>query len=587
MQEESAEKELDLAYYLEVMLRRRWIILSCAASALLAAALVTFNTRPLYQATSLIIIEKEKGSNTITYQNGPMVERGNEDYYQTQYKLLKSNSILQKVYDKLALSSVGDFAGKGGLARLDRAITIAPYPRSRLVYIKVNSHSADEAAKIANTLANVFIEENLGNQLFISQDVLSALQNRQATAGSRALFDSLPAVVNNPLLQQMKQEAATIDAELAEMSGRYTPKHPQVVALRARLTNLQSQIRTETDRVIQSLKIDLSGQLVGNNIRLIDPATVPDRPIRPRKLFNLLLGLAAGLLLGFLAALVVEILDQTLRTQEDVENRLGLPFLGLVPYIPAAEKPQSPYASMLLKEQSLTSESIRNIRTMLDFANVGQSGKSFLITSSVQGEGKSYVCANLSVAFAQMGEKVLLIDGDLRRSNVHHLFGLSGARGISDFLAKGRSAGELPALVQNTEVENLQVLVCGHRPPNPAELLNTPRLGALLSWAMENYDRVIVDCPPMFPISDTLLWGRHIPRCMFIVRHGQTRAQLVRTAASRLKSTGIKVLGAVINMSKFGGLYYSHYGSSYYKYNYHYYRKEGAESSETSRDKVA
>ena len=562
---EEKELEFDLSYYTELILRRRWIVLSVFVSVMLIAALITFNTRAVYQAQALLVIEKERGNNVV-YQGGPTVERSNEDYYQTQYKLLKSEALLKTVYKRLELEKVPEFAGVYGYRKLIKPVTIAPVPRSRLVYIKVDFYDPRLAANIANTIAAVYIEQNLSNQLFISKDVLTALQNEKGS-GSRALYESLPAVVNNVLIQDLKREVVKLQSQLAEASGRYTPKHPQVVSLSANLTTLQGQLKSETDKIIQSLKIDLSGQLMGNNIRLIDAAVPPLKPIKPRKGFNMLLALIGGFVLGLFAAALVEFIDQTIRTQEDVENKLGLPFLGIVP-LTRQIKDQSAYNHLLLQEHSLISESIRNLRTMVDFAEVGKKNKALIVTSTVQGEGKSYVAANLAVAVAQAGEKVLIVDGDLRRSNLHKVFRVSNAKGLSDFLATGKNSEDLRPLIQPTDVPGLFILTCGPRPPNPAELLNTPRLSAFLAWAGEDYDRVIVDCPPMFPISDVLLWGKYISNCIFVTAFGKTRVPIIRTAVKRILSSGIKVLGSVVNMSKFGGLSYSYYG--YYQYNYNY-----------------
>lgn len=569
MAENINEKELefDLSAYIEMFMRRRWIVLSVWVSVIIVAALVTFNTRPVYQAQAMLVIEKERGSNVI-YQGVSTVERGNEDYYQTQYKLLKSEATLKTVHKRLNLDSVPEFAGVYGYLKLNKPVTIAPVPRSRLVYVKADSFDPLLASKIANMVANVYIEQNLSNQLFISKDVLSALQGEKGN--SRAVYESLPAVVNNTLIQDLKRESAKLQSQVAEATGRYTPKHPQVVSLTANLKAVQDQIRAETDKIIQSLKIDLSGQLMGNNIRLVDPAMPPVSPIRPRKMFNMLLAMIGGLVAGFFAAVIVEFIDQTVRTQEDVENKLALPFLGVVPMTPFSVKKQTAYKHLQDKEHSLIAESIRNLRTMTDFAIVGQKSKSFMVTSTVQGEGKSYVCSNIAVAIAQAGEKVLLVDGDLRRSNLHKNFRVSNTKGLSEFLAGGKSTDELKHLIQNTDVENLSILTCGPRPPNPAELLNTPRLSAFLAWAGEYYDRVIIDCPPMFPISDALLWGKYIPNTVYVTCFGKTRVPLINNGTRRLQAAGIKILGSVVNMSKFGGLSYSYYGYYQYKYNYNY-----------------
>jgi len=453
-------------------------------------------------------------------------------------------------------------------------------PRSRLVYVKVDSYDPLLAANIANTVANVFIEQNLSNQLFISKDVLNALQSEKPGGQSRAIYESLPAVVNNTLIMDLKRESAKLQSQVAEASGHYTAKHPQVLALNANLAAVQSQIKVETDKVIQSLKIDLSGQLMGNNIRLIDAAMPPLSPIKPRKMFNMLLSVIGGLVLGLFAAVLVEFIDQTVRTQEDVENKLGLPFLGIVP-LTRQNKEQTAYNHLILQEHSLISESIRNLRTMVDFAEVGSKTKSLIVSSTVQGEGKSYVGGNLAAAIAQTGEKVLIVDGDLRRSNLHKVFRVSNAKGLSDFLGGGRSTEDLQPLIQPTDVKNLSILTCGPRPPNPAELLNTPRLSAFLTWATTEYDRVIIDCPPMFPISDALLWGKYIKNCVFVAAFGKTRVPLIKTAVKRLATSGIKILGAVVNMSKFGGLSYSYYG--YYQYNYNYGPDADAQGGEKTR----
>ena len=579
MSENQNEKELefDLTYYLDLLLRRRWIVLSVWVSVIIITALVTFNTRPVFQSQALLVIEKERGNNVI-YQGVGTVERGNDDYYQTQYKLLKSEALLKTVHKRLDLGKYPEFADPYGYRKLLKPVAVAPVPRSRLVYVKADAYDPLLASRIANMVANVYIEQNLSNQLFISKDVLAALQGGK-NGNQRAVYDSLPAVVNNILIQDLKRESAKLQSQLAEATGRYTPKHPQVVSLAANYKAVQEQIKAETDKIIQSLKIDLSGQLMGNNIRLVDAAMPPLAPIKPRKLFNMLLALMGGFVLGLFAAVLVEFIGQTVRSQEDVENKLGLPFLGVVPMTPFSKKTTA-YNHMLLKEHSLIAESIRNLRTMVDFAIVGQKSKSFMVTSTVQGEGKSYVCSNIAVAIAQAGEKVLLVDGDLRRSNLHKNFRVSNSRGLSEFLAGGRNVDELKSVIQTTDVENLSILTCGPRPPNPAELLNTPRLSAFLAWAGEYYDRVIIDCPPMFPISDALLWGKYINSVVYVTSFGKTRVPLINNGTKRLTSAGIKILGSVVNMSKFGGLSYSYYGYYQYKYNYHYGAPEEKDEAE-------
>ncbi len=564
----STSEELDLSYYLDVILRRRWIVISSFIIVFLSALLYTFTVRPVYRAGTMLVIEKERGSSVLAPDG--TIESSDDDYYQTQYKLLKSESLMQAVYDKLDLAHTPDFAEPRARIKFDRAVNISPVLRSRLVYIYVDSHDAALAARIANSLAETFVEQNMASQLFISKEVLQALQVKSTDPASKASYGALPSVVNNPLIQQLKAEDAKLQSQYADMYARLTPKHPDMIALHSNILSLEAKIQEETEKIVQSLKTELSGQLKGNNVRIIDAARIPDKPAKPNKTILLTLGFLGGLALGLALAFLVETLDQSVRTQEDVENKLSLPFLGQIPF--AADASGSVYQSLMSKELSLSSEAVRNLRTMVDFAGVGQNAKAILVTSTVQDEGKSYVSSNLAVAFSQLGENVLLITGDLRRPSLHKNFGVSTERGLSDFLAKGQRVEELAGLVLETEVPGLHLLPCGPRPPNPSELLNTPRLGALMAWAKSNFDRVIVDCTPMFPIHDTLLWGRHVNAGVFVVRYGRTRAPLIAKACQRLQEGGIKILGAVVNAAKPGGLAYSSYGYHYQAY-YHAYEQ--------------
>jgi len=529
------EPESGLNRYLDIFLRRRWVALSVWLSAIIVTALITFNIRPVFRASALLVIEKELGNN-MTDQGGPMLEGGSDDYYQTQCKLIKSEALLKVVYERLSPKDVSELSGVYGYSNLISAVTVVPVPRSRLVYVNADSYSPRLSAKIANTVTEVFIEQNLSN------------------------YESLPAVVNNVRIRQLNQKFSNLQGEIAEVSWRYTPKHPRVLSMTTYLQSLQKQIKTETDKVIKNLKKDLSGRLTGNNIRLIDAAVPPLGPIKPRKIFNILLAVIGGMILGFCAAVLVEFIDQSVRTQGDVEGKTGLTFLGAVPFV-SQVKNQSPYNHLLLREHSPISGSIRNLFTMVDFAKVGGKGKALVITSSVQGEGKTYIASNLAAAIAQAERKVLIVDGDLRHSALHKVFRLSNSKGLSDFLAGGSNADDLRLLIQSTDVKNLSVLTCGPRPPNPAELLNTPRLSALLTWACEDYDYVIVDCSPIFPASDTLLLGKHVNNCIFVTVFGKTRIPLIKTAVKQMLDSGLNVLGMVVNMSKFGGSPYSSHAS--------------------------
>ena len=228
---------------------------------------------------------------------------------------------------------------------------------------------------------------------------------------------------------------------------------------------------------------------------------------------------------------------------------------------------------MLKQGNIIFAENVRSIRTMLDFTLANEHNEAFLVSSSMQGEGKSNLAANLAVALAQNGKRVLLIDGDLRRSRLHKVFKVSPEKGLSYLWDKDPAKADYAGNIQPVpDVKNLFIATAGQRPPNPTELLNTPRLTHFLDWAQKAYDQVIVDCPAILPVADTMIWGKYIPRTVFIIRYGKTNVRAAQMALDKLQKAGIKVLGAVIGHYRpqnSGLSYYGKYG--YYKSGYSYY----------------
>lgn len=568
---EAVNAELSLTHCMDVLLRRRRTFISVSSACILASILYVLVLRPVYQGATLVELAKPGGSEGIR-PGGAIVPGDDDQYSQTEFRRFKTDTLDQKVYDDLHLERAKDFAAPGGLKKLQEAITINPVPRTHLAYVEVLSHEPKLAALISSTLSTYYVQDHINNALFMSRDVLKALNLSSPDVDKRLVYDSLPSVVDNHLIQTTKEQKIVLEGQLADLTMRYTSNHPQVIAATSRLAALNRIIDRETENVVNSLKAQLSGKFIANNVRVLDPARTPEKPIKPQKALVLALGLLEGLVLGLFGVAIADAMDQSIRSEEDVERKVREAFLGVVPY--ARQKPNAKvYEAMLTKDATLTSEAFRNLRTMVDFAGVDGRATPLLVTSSLQEEGKSFVAANLAVAFSQAGERVLLIEGDLRRPSVHKKFGLSTEHGICDFLAGGTQA-DLANLIQASGIPNLSVLTCGPRPPNPSELLNTPRVAALVAWADRTYDRVIVDCTPLYPISDALLWGRQIRSAVFVTRFAATRAPVIRSACGRLKKGGIKTLGVVINATRLGSLSYS--GGYYEQYYRDYAQPKGA-----------
>ena len=566
----ATNEELDFSYYLNIIFKRFWLIVGMVAVGLVAAVLVNIFMRPAYKATALMMINQEDAGKIDATPYGSFTSE--EDYYRTQYQLLTSRSLLEKVYRQMDLGQYEQFANPSGVKKLEKSLSVEPITRSRLVNVSATTYDPKLSAEIANNLVNTFVADNVSNRIFMGQDVIAALENTERSPEEQELLNSMPQVVNSDFIKSLKQQAAQLAGEEARLAAKYTDKHPDLMSVHNQLDAVNQQINTETRRLVQSIKIELSGQFSGNNIRVVDPAVTPDRPVRPRKLLNLAIGLLAGGLLGLLIVFVLEFLDQSVKSSEDLEEKLGLPFLGFVPYEKKSKKKEAEYATMLKEGNYLMAENVRNVRTMLDFALSDNHNAPILISSSLQGEGKSHLSSNLLVAMAQAGKKVLLVDGDLRRARVHKVFRLSTEKGLSNIWDADPKKADYAANIQPVkDVPNLFVMTAGQRPPNPAELLNTPKLGDFIEWAQKNFDQVVVDCPAILPVSDTLLWGKYIPRTIFVIKYGKTNAKLAKIALDKLQKAGIKVLGAVIGHYKPEGLSYGKYG--YYK-SYSYYSED-------------
>ena len=560
------EEELDISVLLSIIFKRLWLIAGMALVGVIASILVNIFMRPVYEATALLMINQENAGKLDVASYGSFASM--EDYYRTQYQLLESRSLMESVYQQLNLKQYEEFAG--GLKTLRNAVKIDPVPRSRLVNVKVRSYDPQLAMEIANALSSTFVQENISNRISMGQDIIRALESTETSDEEQELLNSMPQVVNSDFIKSLKQQEAALERNWAQLSSKYTPQHPEVVSVKRQLAATQKQIAVETRRLVQSIKIELSGQFSGNNVRIVDPAVLPRNPVLPRKLVNLVVGMLGGALFGILIAFLLEFLDQTVKSSEDLEKKLGLAFLGFVP-VERNRKKEAEYAPMLKEGNVLLAENVRNIRTMLDFTLADNRNAPLLISSSMQGEGKSNLSTNLSVALAQTEKKILLVDGDLRRCRLHKVFKLSPEKGLSNIWDADPAKADYAANVQPVaDVPNLFVMTAGQRPPNPTDLLNTPKVPDFLAWAQKNFDQVIVDCPAILPVADTMLWGKYIPRTVFVIKYGETNTRSAQLALNKLKKANVKILGAVIGHYKPQGLAYGKYG--YYKsYSYYYY----------------
>lgn len=327
-------------------------------------------------------------------------------------------------------------------------------------------------------------------------------------------------------------------------------------------------------------EIAVTNRVEDEGIEILDRATVPIAAVFPKKPILVLLGLVAGLGVGVLLALSIDFRDQRIRDMVDLERAMsafGLPVLGQLPTLPAdtrlgagnvrgQRRQRDLYAHLF--PQSLMAERCRGVRTSLAFSAVGDSLRSLMITSPSSSEGKSSIAMNLALSFCQANKRVVLIDADMRRPRIHQVFpeaGDVGDMGLAALLEERCTIDEALIVGPDDAPENLAVLPCGAIPDNPAELVDTPVFRRLLTELQEHCDLVIVDCPPVLPVTDPTIIARHVDGVVLVGRCGSTTRGDIQRAVAQLARGDTNVIGVVLNQVDTRRERYG-YSTDYYTY---------------------
>jgi non-specific protein-tyrosine kinase len=308
------------------------------------------------------------------------------------------------------------------------------------------------------------------------------------------------------------------------------------------------------------LEATAGGKTPPVKVTVVKSAALPTAPVSPKKVLDLGLGLVVGIVLGVGGAVARETLDNSVKTPDDVQAATGRPAIGVIAFDPEAK------AHPLIVTQhphSTRAEAFRQLRTNLQFVDIDTELKSIVFTSSVPSEGKTTTVCNLAISLAQTGAKVLLIEADLRRPRVAQYLGLDGSVGLTSVLVGATSALDA---TQRWGESCLNVLASGPLPPNPSELLSSHAMADLLRRLEGRYDVVLLDAPPLLPVTDAAVLAAETSGAVLIVKHGSTtREQLARSAEALQEGVGARILGCVINMTPKRGpdAYYYGYGYSY------------------------
>ncbi|MBI1945827.1 MAG: polysaccharide biosynthesis tyrosine autokinase [Deltaproteobacteria bacterium] len=457
------------------------------------------------------------------------------------------------------------------------------------------------------------------------RDTLNVAALRQVREDP-ALVDTLPEIQAAGVVNSLKTKLVELRATEVDLTARYQAEHPRMKLLQEQMTTLRNELQREIDAVLTALErqkasreasivglrealdvergkearlnklaldynrlkrerdsqaqlfdmvtsrmkeADITSALPYNNVRVLDRALAPKGPFRPNLTINLLAAIMFGVVLGIALIILLELLDTTVKNQLDVE-RLKLPFLGLLPEIDTgagrgaeqrASEGQERDLFVLRSPRSAVAECARFIRTSLVFMSPDRPLKTVVVTSPGPEEGKTTTAVSIAITMAQTGSKTLLVDTDMRRPRLHKVFGVGSDVGLSTLLV-GETG--LDATVQKTELDKLDVLVCGPPPPNPAEMLLSQHFKDLVAELGKRYDRVIFDAPPLGPVTDPAIVGALTDGVVLVLKCAKTRKDTTAAALKALADSKARVLGAILNevdvtSKRYAGAYYAYY----------------------------
>ena len=626
--------ELNLRDYWQIIYKRHFVLFVVFATVFLSVALYTSMLKPVYKATSTIKITEQKSFSTIlTELAGTPIGDPMISYART----INSLPIIEEAVKQLGLAgenpSAEDITEVAG--SLQGAVDAQIEENTNIIRISVEHENPQLVSKLANKVAEVFIAQNLKENSKQARRTKEFIQ-AQLEEVQKKLINS-----ENSLKRFKEQEAPSgiaikleerlmaLEADKNKFSKTYTDLHPDIIKIDQQIEELREQLKdlpeTEltyarltreveiNDNIYRDLKAKLESARIAESekieyVSLVEPALTPQAPVSPNRRLNYLLGAVLGLLLGLSATFLVEQLDTSIGTIEDVEGYLKLPALGIIPYLKTGDEksnsllqrlwPKQPKSSkdkflrlrkQLLVNYSSTSpifEAYRMLRTNIQneiFKDKEGQGKIILLSSSGPEEGKSITISNLAIAMAQGGIRTLLIDADMRRSTIHKIFGLENKEpGLCDVLRGSHKVedvirrftdflmGELgpEEALKVPGLDNLHILTSGSIPAMPAELLSSSDMDALLRTLRDKYDLILIDTPPILAVADTTIIADKTDGVILVYRVGKIARSVLMRTKTQLIESGAKVKGIILNnISLAIEMRYSYY------YQYKYYGK--------------
>lgn len=482
-----------------------------------------------------------------------------------------------------------------------------------------NLMDTDQQERIASTQL-----QNLNTELVLAQTQLSQAQELYTQVArlndDRNDFLSIGPIMDNATIRDLVKEENLLKRKLQELTERYGDKHPKMIAARSELQSTGQTLRNEINKVVENIRknynlkkvqleniksliqkttndlqnyqgdsfqltrlerevennrriyesflnklmeTNVSSDYDASNIRIIDKATIPKYPIKPRTTIVIALSIFLGLLTSIVAALTKELLGNVFKTPDQLELELGLPSLGVTPLVKTGKKDVPPEKQYITDQRSTFSEAINTIRTGLLFSDIDNPPKTILVTSTTGSEGKTTLSINLAASLSQM-DSTLLIELDMRKPAVARDLNIKGNYGLSDMLS-GKVDRQIFHDVTNSP--NLKVVTCGTIPPNPMELISSTRFSRFLDEMKTKFRYIVIDSPPTLPVSDSLILAKIVDATIVAVKAEDTKISMAKETISRLHKVNAKITGLVLTQASPQKM--SYYGQHYYQDSYY------------------
>jgi succinoglycan biosynthesis transport protein ExoP len=518
MEPTTDEPDFDIREYLRVLRRRKWVILAVTVACVVAAIGLSSAQKRIYSASARVLIPQDPIRDL-----NPQGSTAN----------FSTSDLLDRALDNEIGFAQGDRVKAAARQKLGFApkVSVAKVTGTDSLLFTARSTEQAAAASQANLYADTYLDQRRSSR---TDDYAKTSQTLQG-------------------------QIQALQADRAKLPNN----DPRIAALQSSIDNLQSVIAN----------LNASGQLAQAGGQVIERAVKPSQPTSPKVSRNAILAFALGLVLGVGAAFVVDRLDDSVKSKHDLEVAgHGLTVIGLVPQTEGWRDSKDSYVVSMDKPQSPSSESYRMLRTSVQILGIEEPMRVLGFTSPRAGEGKSTSVANLGIALARAGQRVVVVGCDFRRPRIHEFYGVSNSVGFTSVLLGDVS---LPEALQPVEgYARLRVLASGPAPPNPSELLSLKRVHDVIDWLQGDADYVLLDCPPVLPVPDALQVSRLAHGMIVVVAARRTGKREVSRTVEVLRQVEAPLVGTVLNGVQHSGGYDYGYGAYDYGYEYGEYVPE-------------